>query len=195
MVNSTVTNATGVSQEAVTVHQRTWLDERRQKLTRLNGSTPLLSQAATPAAMDGVSAGSTGTTPHTLLQTVLVEDEVAITTSLSATGVDINDKAKVQAALKQPVKTVGDVLKLVNAYHKQVIRPEVMHLAIQVESCMLQLDDRVNYVSSNLNWLTADHRKEQRQRASIMLLLNGFPRDWPPDGCEPSGRFGQKRLS
>ncbi len=171
-----VVGQTSTSPEVVGLHQHTWLEERRQKLKRLNGSTPVLSAAASPAPA-GINTSST--TPH-LLQTVHVDDDVAIQVAIGATGVDVNDTAQVKKALDKKITTAGDVLKLVNAYHKAVIRPELVHLTVQIEQCLVRLDDQVSYVTANLNWLASDQRKEQRQRASVMLLLNGFPKDWAP---------------
>ena len=169
----------GYSTDVVAAHQDLFFQENRKKQSRLNGSTPNLSTAPTPSA--AASSGSGSTAQATLLQHVKVADDVAMTVALGELGVDINDPKQIQKGMDNKITTAGEVLKLVNAYHKAVIRPEMVHLTIQLDQVLIKLDNRVNFVQANLNWLATDQRKEQRQRASVTLMFNGFPKDMSPE--------------
>ena len=56
----------------------------------------------------------------------------------------------------------------------------MVHITNQIEQAFVHLDSRLTYVADNLAWLQADNRKEQRQRASLMVILQGFPETMSP---------------
>ena len=72
-----------------------------------------------------------------------VQDEAAFAFTAADQGVDINVAANLQNWLTTPVQTNRDVLRLVRSYHKQVIRPEYYNIAIQLETALKHIDDKV----------------------------------------------------
>ena len=64
--------------------------------------------------------------------------------------------ANVQAWLTTPVQTNRDVIRLIRSYHKQVIRPEYYNIAIQLETALKHIDDRVFQTKRELAWMSAD---------------------------------------
>ena len=66
------------------------------------------------------------------------------------------------------MESAGDVLKILKAFHEQVIRPEMYHIATQVETALIHLDDRVNYVQCNLSWLG------RRSCMGCLIMLTDF---------------------
>ena len=169
----------GLSEAATVLHQTSVFEDRRQKQVRLNGTTPNPSGAVTPQAGAGAAQGSDDTPPR-LLQALRLDDDTATQLTLGGLGANINDPTSLEAVAQAPVQNVGDVLKVMQSFHKFVIQPEMYQLTQQVEQAFTVLDDKVNYVMCNLLWLQADNRKEQRQRSSLMVLLQGFPKEMDP---------------
>ena len=85
-------------QAAVQLHQRNWLEERRTKMIRQNGTTPLPSAAPTPPSGGQAAASSAGkaSPPTHLLSLMRVDDEVATATTLQALGANMNDPASLE---------------------------------------------------------------------------------------------------
>ena len=169
---------------ATQLHQQQFFSESRKK-NRLNGSTPAgtaqNTRAGTPPpnAVQG-AASSQQQVGSSLFQPFLSDETVARQLTLGALGADINSEKDLKRVEDTKVATVGDVFRIMRGYHVQVVRPEMVHITNQIEQAFVHLDSRVTYVADNLAWLQADNGKEQRQRASLMVTLQGFPENMSP---------------
>ena len=164
--------------------QRLFWEERTNKKRR-SPTTPMQSGGGTPtgdhnAAPSG-AAGSDEVLGPSLVQPVTVQDEAAIAFTAADQGVDINVAANVQAWLTTPVQTNRDVIRLIRSYHKQVIRPEYYNIAIQLETALKHIDDRVFQTKRELAWMSADNRSQQKHMAGLQLITTGWPAGVRPE--------------
>ena len=175
---------------ATQLHQTTVLSARRHKAVRMNGTTPPMSGLQTPAQREtatptGPPPGNFGQLPEGTEHTALVRpmemtDQHAYTATLQALGADPNKPETLEAAAMVEVKTVKDVINIIGCYHKCVVRPEMYHICAQVDAALLNVADKVDLVSQNLDWLTSENRREQKQKSTLMLVLQGFPPEMSP---------------
>ena len=164
--------------------QRLFWEERTNKKRR-SPTTPMQSGGGTPtgdhnAAPSG-AAGPDEVLGPSLVQPVTVQDEAAIAFTAADQGVDINVAANVQAWLTTPVQTNRDVIRLIRSYHKQVIRPEYYNIAIQLETALKHIDDRVFQTKRELAWMSADNRSQQKHMAGLQLITTGWPAGVRPE--------------
>ncbi len=173
-----------MSRDSIAAQQALVLRARMKK-TRLNGSTPGCTPLQTPAT-GGSSSSASGSTPgdHLIQIGIKYEDKVSAALTLAGMGADINDVNSLNNYANTKVETVDQVIRIIQSYHNHVIKPEFYHIAMQMETAFETIDTKLNYAVANLNWLTADHRKDQRQRSSVMVILNGFPKEMEPSDRE-----------
>ena len=122
------------------VQQVYW--QHRQS-TKRGPPTPLDSAAGTPMGdlpRGGAASGSDQTTsqeiPPTLVHPFTVDDGAATQITAGLMGVDINQPQRVEEWLQAPVTTTQDVMKILRCYHKNVIRPELHNMVLQVETAL-----------------------------------------------------------
>ena len=163
--------------------QRLFWEERANR-KRVAPQTPMQSGSGTPAgdhdAAPSGAAGSDALGPS-LVQPVTVQDEAAFAFTAADQGVDINVAANLQIWLTTPVQTNRDVLRLVRSYHKQVIRPEYYNIAIQLETALKHIDDKVFQTKRELAWMSADNRSLQKHMAGLQLITTGWPAGVRPE--------------
>ena len=159
--------------------------EERTNKKRRSPTTPMQSEGGMPtgdhnAAPSG-AAGPDDVLGPSLVQPVTVQDEAAIAFTAADQGVDINVAANLQAWLTTPVQTNRDVLRLIRSYRKQVIRPEYYNIAIQLETALKHIDDRVFHTKRELAWMSADNRSQQKHMAGLQLITTGWPAGVRPE--------------
>ncbi|CAE7443102.1 unnamed protein product [Symbiodinium pilosum] len=121
------------------------------------------------------------TTPGTgLFQPVVLETDVAYQSTANSMGVDIRDQTAMESWLGEQITTRVQVLQTIRHYHTAVIRPELYNLINQVETTLLNFDDRLLRQNRELQWLCSDNRAEQRRASGMTVLLTGFPATSPP---------------
>ena len=163
--------------------QRLFWEERANR-KRVAPHTPMQSGSGTPAGdHDAAPSGATGSDAlgPSLVQPVTVQDEAAFAFTAADQGVDINVAANLQNWLTTPVQTNRDVLRLVRSYHKQVIRPEYYNIAIQLETALKHIDDKVFQTKRELAWMSADNRSQQKHMAGLQLITTGWPAGVRPE--------------
>ena len=163
--------------------QRLFWEERANR-KRVAPQTPMQSGSGTPAGdHDAAPTGATGSDAlgPSLAQPVTVQDEAAFAFTAADQGVDINVAANLQNRLTTPVQTNRDVLRLVRSYHKQVIRPEYYNIAIQLETALKHIDDKVFQTRRELAWMSADNRSQQKHMAGLQLITTGWPAGVRPE--------------
>ena len=168
----TLTQSPGVA----AVQELYWQDRARNKR---GPPTPVASSAATP--QEGAPSQPDLTQP-TLVQRGSLEDHTAAQLVAAEYGVDINTPAKVEEWLAQPASSNKDVLNLVKTYHAKVIRPEMYHLVLQLETALGKISDDLFATRRELAWMASDNRQQQKQACAIQLITSGWPQGMGPDG-------------
>ena len=163
-----------VGQPAYQAAQQMFWEQRRKR----GPPTPAFSSTglATPAAETAAGAAERAepntvppppqstTTPGTgLFQPVVLDTDVAYQTTANSMGVDVRDQTAMENWLGETITTRVQVLQTIRHYHTAVIRPELYNLINQVETTLLNFDDRLLRQNRELQWLCSDNRAEQRR--------------------------------
>ena len=180
-----------VGQPAYQAAQQMFWEQRRKR----GPPTPAFSSTglATPAAETAAGATERAepntvppppqstTTPGTgLFQPVVLDADVAYQTTANSMGVDVRDQTARENWLGETITALVQVLQTIRHYHTAVIRPELYNLINQVETTLLNFDDRLLRQNRELQWLCSDNRAEQRRASGMTVLLTGFPATSPP---------------
>ena len=144
--------------------------------------TPVASSAATPQE-DAARMGPDLAAP-TLVQPWTLEDHTASQLVAAEFGADINSEQGVQQWLSQPVQTNKDVMAIVRSYHAKVIRPELYHLVLQVETALGKLGDDLFATRQELAWMASENRLQQKQHCALQIITSGWPQGMGPKGRE-----------
>jgi len=105
-----------------------------------------------------------------------------------AFGIDLTgDDAQrnLEKFLSTPVTTLGSVLKLMTTFHTRITQVELKAHAMTVEVMLDIFGDKIVSMHKELTWLGKEHRTTQKQRASVQVVLSGWP-----NNCSPEERNG-----
>ncbi|CAE7158910.1 unnamed protein product [Symbiodinium pilosum] len=141
--------------------------------------TPVASSSTTP--QEAATAIPDLSTP-TLVQPWSLQDHTASQLVAAEFGVDVNKQASVDEWLSAPVQTNKDVMAIVRNYHAKVIRPEMYHLVLQVETALGKLSDELFHTRQELAWMASDNRLQQKQHCALQIISSGWPQGMGPDG-------------
>ena len=141
--------------------------------------TPGASSSTTP--QEAATAIPDLSTP-TLVQPWSLQDHTASQLVAAEFGVDVNKQASVDEWLSAPVQTNKDVMAIVRNYHAKVIRPEMYHLVLQVETALGKLSDELFHTRQELAWMASDNRLQQKQHCALQIISSGWPQGMGPDG-------------
>ena len=119
-----------------TVQSMYWSESARRKR---GPPTPVASSLATP--QEEIPAFDH--TAPSLVQPWLLEDSAAAQVTAGTFGVQVQDQQAMEAWMSRPVNTTRDVFNIVRNYHKAVIRPELYHLVLQLESALTKIHNDV----------------------------------------------------
>jgi hypothetical protein len=124
------------------------------------------------AAQGGQQEGET--IPFIQLDTL--DDTGAVTATAARLNININDDQALQEFMASPAPaTMGQLLRSVRAYHEAVIRPELRQLIMQIDRAVQGINEEWLQQRQEFNWLAADSREMQKQRAAVQVILQGFP--------------------
>ena len=152
-----------------------WQDRARNKR---GPPTPVASSAATPQETTPDLTGPT------LVQPWSYEDHTASQLVAAEYGVNINQQSEVEAWLAKPATTNKEVLQLVRNYHAKVIRPEMYHLVLQLETALGKVGDELFVTRQELMWMAADNRQQQKQACALQIITSGWPQGMSPQARE-----------
>ena len=153
-----------------------WQDKAQNKRAP---PTPVASAAQTPQ-----EDAQPALDRPTLVQPWSLEDHTASQIVASEYGVDINQTGSVEQWLARPVQTNKDVMSLVRTYHAKVIRPEMYHLVLQLETALGKLSDDLFSTRQELAWMAADNRQSQKQHCALQIITSGWPQGMGPQARE-----------
>jgi hypothetical protein len=176
------------------------LQYRQEIVNKLKRPPPTpagTSLASTPLGTPHAAAGFAGQGQQTTgmedasgniayIQMDTLEDATAIQVTAGQMNININDEHSLQAFLQAPApSTMGDLLKTVRAYHTAVIRPELRQVCMQMDKAVQNLNEAYLQQRQEFNWLAADSREMQKQRAAVQVILQGFPTTMLPKDRYP----------
>ena len=139
------------------------------------------SLATTPQDEPAAAASSQQSQEPTLIQPLAFDDATAVSLTASNVGVDINKPGNVEQWLQTKVTTTQDVVRLIRGYHKGVIRPELFNMALQLETAIKTIDDRVFQCKKELSWMASENRAQQRHACGLQVILSGWPAGLKPE--------------
>ena len=101
-----------------------------------------------------------------------------------AFGIDMagdDAQQKMEEFLNTPITTLGSVLKLMTTFHTKITQVEIKAQAMTVEVMLDIFGDKIVSMHKELTWLGKEHRTTQKQRASVQVVLSGWPNNCSPD--------------
>ena len=156
-----------------TVQSMYWSESARRKR---GPPTPVASSLATP--QEEIPAFDH--TAPSLVQPWLLEDSAAAQVTAGTFGVQVQDQQAMEAWMSRPVNTTRDVFNIVRNYHKAVIRPELYHLVLQLESALTKIHNDVFKAKEELSWMASENRQLQKHAAGTQLVTSGWPNGLSP---------------
>ena len=156
-----------------TVQSMYWSESARRKR---GPPTPVASSLATP--QEEIPAFDH--TAPSLVQPWLLEDSAAAQVTAGTFGVQVQDQQAMEAWMSRPVNTTRDVFNIVRNYHKAVIRPELYHLVLQLESALTKIHNDVFKAKEELSWMASENRQLQNHAAGTQLVTSGWPNGLSP---------------
>ena len=156
-----------------TVQAMFWSERARGKR---GPPTPVASSLVTP--QEDVPAFDH--TAPTLVQPWLLEDASAAQVTAGTFGVQVQNPQEMEAWLNRPVSTTREVFSIVRNYHKAVIRPELYHMVLQLESALTKVHDDVFKTKEELAWMAGENRQLQKHAAGTQLVTSGWPNGLSP---------------
>ena len=151
-----------------------------RKAAKRGPPTPAPSGPSTPAE-PAAPTTTLAEAPPTLVHPFTLDNTAADAVTAAEMGVNINDRAALQAWQTAPVTTTQDVMKILKSYHKTVIRPELYNMVLQLENALRNVDDRLFQAKRELEWMAKDNRNQQRIACGLQVLLSGFPTGIAPN--------------
>ena len=170
-------------QDYTAVQQIYWRNQRPKR----SAPTPVQSGLTTPPEADdeqmGMAEGQVdpANAPPSLMQPFSLQGEAALSVTMGALGVNINEQQAVQQWCQTTPQSNLDVFHMVKAYHEKVIRPEYYVLVCQLEAGLKTVSDNVFKLQSELAWMTAENRLAQKHACGLQLLTTGWPNALAPE--------------
>ena len=141
--------------------------------------TPIASGLTTPQK-EATHAASAASSSPSLVQPWTIQDHTAAQLTASTFGVDINSTEALEEWLSKPVHTNKDVMGLMRSYHEKVVRPEMYHLVLQLETALSKIGDDVFKSRQELAWMAADNRLQQKYASALQIITSGWPTGMTP---------------
>jgi len=153
----------------------------------------MMVEQASITGRDDTMLDATGTeakSPATQLSTTtqLHNEQEMLIKMAAAMGVELaGDQAQknLDKFLSTPITTVGAVLKLMTTFHTGITQVELKSHAMTVEVMLDIFGDKIVSMHKELTWLGKEHRTTQKQRASVQVILSGWP-----ENCDAEERNG-----
>ena len=165
------------------VQQIYWRNQRPKR----SAPTPVQSGLTTPQEPEDVRMGGEerqidpASAPPSLMQPFSLQGDAALSVTIGALGVNINEQAAVTQWCQTTPQNNLEVFNMVKAYHEKVIRPEYYVLVCQLEAGLKTISDQVFKVQADLAWMTAENRLSQKYACGLQLLTTGWPNALVPD--------------
>ena len=154
-----------------------------QRRTKRSAPTPAQSAMTTP--QEGDVPMQTGAQdpeqPPSLVQPFAFEEATAVGLTAAEFGVNINDHTAVNAWLLEPVQNKKQMMAMMSAYHRKVIRPEYYNLVLQLESALKTIDDKVFVAKRELEWMASENRQAQKHHSGLQIITSGWPNYMKPE--------------
>jgi len=155
-----------------------------------DGATQMETQATITGRDDMVldGAGKEVEQKNITTTTQLHNEQEMMLKMAGAFGIDLSgDDAQrnLEKFLSTPVTTLGSVLKLMTTFHTRITQVELKAHAMTVEVMLDIFGDKIVSMHKELTWLGKEHRTTQKQRASVQVVLSGWPYN-----CSPEERNG-----
>ena len=71
----------------------------------------------------------------------------------------------------------------VRNYHARVMRPEMYHMVLQLETALGKLSDDFFATCQEVAWMASDNR-QAKQHCALQLITSGWPQGMGPQGRE-----------